>query len=415
MNIIRKVAAYVALISVYSLTYLIAMVGGMIPRRSWKPTGRIMVIGRFDNPNWYLSHVTPLCLSGVSEIIMISDSPQSPLEKVTFVCPPIWISKLTGRACAKAIWMFVAAFRFRPDLYMGYHLMPAGCISLVVGKLFGRPSCYQMTGGPTEVVGGGYGAIDSFEGALQSPSRFIEFLALGVVRRFELIVVRGNKAKSFLQEHNVKANVAIITGSTTKSEQTGQVDRDIHLVFVGRLTHIKRLRTFISVVAEVRRCLKDTKAVIVGSGPLLTELRDYARELCLTDCIEFLGKRNNVVEVLNRSKVFLLTSQSEGLSIAMAEAMAAGVVPVVADVGELGDLVTHGVNGFLVEPKSIEQYTSNIVSLLQDSTIWDKCSLKAAESARKYCDIEVVTAKWSQHLNDVIFNASGSCESRALN
>jgi len=407
MSMIRKVAAYILLVGVYGLTYLAALLGGVIPRRPWKPTGRIMVTGTFFNPNWYLSHITPLSRSGVQEVILVVDEPQLPLERVRFVCPPRWVSRLLSRAGAKAIWMLCAGLRYRPDLYMGYHLAPGACSALVAGKLLGRPSCFQMTGGPVGIRGGGFAALESVGQALGRPSKLIEAMALRVVRQFELVVVRGNKATQFLAAHDIKRSVAIITGSVDACLQLRQDDREIHLVFVGRLSPIKQVHQFIAIVGGVRRIIPNVRAAVVGAGPLMTDLQACAEELGLADNIEFLGKRKDVEAILASSRVFVLTSKSEGLSIAMAEAMAAGTVPVVADVGELGDLVIDSVNGYLIEPNNISQYNKRIESLLRNDPMWTQFSHKAIEAAREHCDIEIVSEQWRQCLRDAVSQASG--------
>jgi len=415
MNIVRKAAAYILLISVYGFTYLAALLGSIIPRRPWKPTGRIMVTGTFFNPNWYLSHVTPLSRSGVKEVILVVDEPQLPLEKVRFVCPPSWVSRLLSRAGAKAIWMIIAGLRYRPDLYMGYYLAPGACSALVAGKLLGRPSCYQMTGGPVEIIGGGFATVESIEAALGRPSRLIEMMAVKVVRQFELVVVRGNRAKEFLVSKGIRQSVAIITGSVNSCLQLQQNNRDIHLIFVGRLTLIKQIHQFIAIVDAISRVMPSVRAAIVGDGPLMVELKSKAGRLGLTDNIEFYGKIKDVEKILAHSRIFLLTSKSEGMSIAMAEAMSAGVVPVVADVGELSDLVIDGVNGYLIEPNNINEYAVKCMSLLQDHALWTQHSRKAVEAARKHCDIEVISEKWRQHLRDAVSQASDHCPKDVLN
>ena len=68
--------------------------------------------------------------------------------------------------------------------------------------------------------------------------------------------------------------------------------------------------------------------------------------------------------ILIRSKIFVLTSRTEGLSIAMAEAMASGVVPVVANVGDLADLVVDGVTGFLVTLDNVPEFVQRAALLL---------------------------------------------------
>lgn len=406
MGIIRKVAVYILLTSVYGITYLIAFLGSIIPRRSWNPTGRVLLTGTFYNDGWYLSHITPLARCGMKEVILVTDEPQLPLERVKIVCPPIWARRLLGRVGARTIWVFIAGLRYRPDLYMGYYLAPGACSALVAGKLLGRPSCYQMTSGPVGIVGGGFAAIDSIEGALGRPSKLIETLALRVIRKFELVVVRGNRAKEFLAARGIKDSVAVITGSVNGCRQQLQNDRDIHLIFTGRLSPVKQVDQFIGIVEAVSRVVPSIKAVIVGDGALMGHLRFQVNRLELSENIEFLGKRKDVGAILARSKIFILTSKSEGLSIAMAEAMTVGVVPVVADVGDLCDLVTNGVNGYLVRPNCMEEYIEKVTSLLQDQALWERLSRKAIEAA-KCCDVEVVSMKWRQHLRDVVSQAPG--------
>ncbi|MDX9880296.1 MAG: glycosyltransferase [Sedimentisphaerales bacterium] len=407
MSTIRRIASYGLLVSVYAVTWLVAVVGYAIPRRRWKPNGRILVTGTFFNPNWYLSHILPLARSGLEEVLLIVDEAQQPIEKVRFLCPPRWLAVLTTRAVAKAVWMIIAGIRYRPDLYMGYHLMPGSCSALLAGRLLGRPACYQMTGGPVEIVGGGYGAIDSPESALGRPSRLIESLATKVVRQFDLVVVRGNQAKRFLEARHPKGTVAIITGSINGSARSSRHDRLVHLVFCGRLSPIKQVHQFIALVDRVRCVIPGVRAEILGDGPLKAELQAYARQLGLTENIAFLGKTGDVQSHMVRSRVFILTSMSEGLSIAMAEAMSAGVVPVVAEIGELGDLVKDGENGYLVRPNCTEEYAARTLSLLRDEALWQQLSRKAIEAARSYCDIETVSEKWRRHIQGTVARASG--------
>ena len=406
MNVIRHIGAYLLLVSIYGFTWLVAVVGGAIPRRRWKPNGRILVTGTFFNPNWYLSHITPLSRSGVKEVIVVTDKAQLPLERVRFVRWPRWASWLFSRPLARAIWVTLAGLHYRPDLYMGYHLGPGACTALVVGKIMGRPTCYQMTGGPVEIIGGGIGAAEGIGAHLRRPSKTIETMALAVVRLFELVVVRGNKAKEFLAIHGIRRSVTIITGSVNSGLQLPKKERDIHLIFAGRLSPIKQVDQFIAIVKAVKCTVSDVHAVIVGDGPLKSDLQARTTQLGLTRNIEFLGQRQDVEAFLARSRVFMLTSKSEGLSIAMAEAMAAGVVPVVANIGELSDLVHDNVNGHIIEPGNISEYARKAVSLLQNDVLWSQYSCKANEVARKHCDIKVVSEKWCHHLQDVISQES---------
>jgi glycosyltransferase involved in cell wall biosynthesis len=86
----------------------------------------------------------------------------------------------------------------------------------------------------------------------------------------------------------------------------------------------------------------------------------------------------------------------------MAEAMALGVVPVVADVGELSDLVRNGENGSLVEPNHVDAFVDSIKSLLDDGDHWRRCSRAAVETARRYSHVDVVAQRWRECLQVVV-------------
>jgi glycosyltransferase involved in cell wall biosynthesis len=109
-----------------------------------------------------------------------------------------------------------------------------------------------------------------------------------------------------------------------------------------------------------------------------------------------------VEELLGRSRVFILTSRWEGLSIAMLEAMAAGAVPVVANVGDLADVIEDGGNGYLVAQDDIDGYADRCLRLLADEPAWGRCSAKAVSAALAHSGVDVVASQWRRHLGAVI-------------
>lgn len=402
MRAIRRAASYASLVSVYGVTWLVAVISRVIPRRRWKPNGRIAVTGAFFNLNWYLSHIRPLARSGVGEVILVTEEPQQPIEGVTFACPPRWLSWVISRAGAKFIWMFVVGFLRRPDMYMGYHIFPSAVSALCVARMLNRPACYQDTSGPTELQGGGWRAENRVLAGLGGPSALIESLVRRVVREFDLVVVRGTKAAAFLRELGYRKNLAIVTGSVQTPERWSTRDeRDCDLIFVGRLTECKRPDRFISIVAGVAKQIPWVTAMVVGDGPEIATVQRQARAMGVDDRIVFLGKREDVSELLCRSKVYVLTSRSEGLSIAMIEAMANGAVPVVSDVGDLRDLVSHGANGFVIAEDAMDDFCDTIARLLLDESAWKEYSLAAVQSATEYSGLQTISDRWREELGKV--------------
>jgi glycosyltransferase involved in cell wall biosynthesis len=140
----------------------------------------------------------------------------------------------------------------------------------------------------------------------------------------------------------------------------------------------------------------------VGDGPDAPALKAQARALGIASNVEFLGKRSDVDQLLARSRVFLLTSRWEGLSIAMLEAMAAGAVPVVADVGDLADLVENGSTGFVVAPHDIAGYARGCLRALSSEAAWTALSRQAASSSLARSGIDAIARRWDLHLRAVI-------------
>jgi L-malate glycosyltransferase len=371
------------------------------PRRSLRQrSGRAIVVGTFHNPGWYRSHLVPLAASGLREVTVVTHGALPHVDGVTQQTPPGWLTKLSGRTVSKLVWTIVIGKRSDADVFIGYHIIPNATIALVAARLLGRAACYQMTGGPIELIGGGYQATEnSVVGHLGRPSPWIERLAFAAAGAFDLAVVRGRTAERFVRDRCAPARTAIIPGSVDMARFTaGPVDRRYDLIFVGRLASTKQPLHFVETVAAVRQRRPAIRACIAGDGPMMGEVRERIAQLGLGDVVEILGQVPDASSCLRAARVFVLTSRSEGLSIAMAEAMASGAVPVVADVGDLGDLVVNGTNGFLIEPGNITQYADRAVELLDNPDRWRELSGAAVRAAHASHSIERVSALWCQSL-----------------
>jgi glycosyltransferase involved in cell wall biosynthesis len=375
----------------------------LAPRRrpAFARRGLIAVCGTFHNPNWFRSHATPLGRSGVGEVVVVTDRAQPAVDHVRVSCPPRGLSTLVGRGGARLLWMFGLGLRRRPDLYMGYHILPNALIALWLGRLFGRPACYQMTAGPSEVAGGGYRADNRVLASLRAPWPRLERLALAVVREFDLVVVRGSGARRFLADRDVR-RTAVITGSADAGRFPLAGERSIDVLSVGQLIERKRPLEFVEIVAEVAARVPGLRATLVGDGPLRAAVEGRVAERGLERSLERAGQRADVEAYAARARVFLLTSRSEGLSIAMVEAMMAGAVPVVADVGDLGDLVENGVTGYRLDPDDRAGFVRTVTSLLAEPARWAKLSAAARRAARDHSGLDHVTELWARHLEEAM-------------
>jgi glycosyltransferase involved in cell wall biosynthesis len=398
-----RVAAIVVLGAVYGAAARLCRSLDRRGQGSWRRSGCILVIGTFHNPNWFHSHIRPLVRSGIGDVILVCDEVVEPANGVCFECPPRWLATLLSRAAAKFLWAIRCGFRYRPDLYMGYHIFPAAVMALVLARLFGRPACYQDTSGSLELEGGGWQMDNRILAALQRPSAYVERLVIGMVREFDSVVVRGSGAEAYIRDIGYRGTLAVITGSVEAPVAWRDFSqRTIDLAFVGRLMEDKRPDRFIAVAAALAKERARMRAVVIGDGPQSEALKSLVRELGIEANVEFLGKREDVVDLLALSRVFVLPSRSEGVSIAMLEAMAAGAVPVVANVGDLADFVQSDVTGFIVAQDDIAGYTQAALRLLSSEDLWRRCSTRSRASAVARSGIDAIEKRWNHHLKAVM-------------
>ncbi|MDH5178762.1 MAG: glycosyltransferase [Gammaproteobacteria bacterium] len=406
--ILLRIIAVSVLTLIYCSVYLISLLRPAWRKRGFRRQDRILVIGTFHNPNWFQSHIVPLAKCRIGQVILVCDEPVFQLENVHYICPPKIANRLLTRAGAKFFYAVAASVRYRPDMYMGYHIFPGAISALVLGSIFNRPACYQDTSGPLELAGGGWKAENRLLVALGGPSKLVEWAVFTVVRRFDMIVVRGRSAKQYIEDIGCRNMLSIITGSIdVKGEWYNWDQRDIDLIFVGRLIKAKNPAVFLATVVELNRNIPNIRAVMIGEGPDMAELAGLCTEHGLNGQVELLGQRNDVMAWYQRAKVFVLPSAWEGVSIAMLEAMASGCVPVVSKVGDLGDLVVPGKNGYLIDEIKTESFSKHTARLLQDQAHWAEYSRQARLDAMNYSGLTAVADKWHHDLNRLIAGQSG--------
>lgn len=396
---LKRLISIAILTAAYGMGLLVSLLVPRGRRSDRLDQQRALVIGTFHNPNWYSAHITPLSQSGLGELLLIADGHVNPIKGVRLFIPPNWMCRIFSRAGAKFLYSLFVSIRMRPSLYIGYAIFPAATTALILARLFRGYSCFQLTSGALELAGGGFHAENRILSALGTPSAWVERLAHSLTRRFDLMIVRGSDAKEYVRSLGYTHQLDVITGSIEiPSPEAIAGPRDIDLIFVGRLTERKRPSRFLELTALVCREMPGTRATMVGDGPDFEALERYRSELGLVKSVALLGLRKDVAELVARSRVFVLTSRWEGVSIAMLEAMASGAIPVVNDVGDLADVVEHERNGFLVPDNEIEVASGHIVALLRDQALQEQLSSRARRTVIDRCSRSAVADRWRSSL-----------------
>lgn len=153
---------------------------------------------------------------------------------------------------------------------------------------------------------------------------------------------------------------------------------------VGRLIPRKGIVYLIQAMSILRNKV-NCRLVIIGGGPLRASLQAGVRERKLDDCVTFLGEQVDAFKFIAKSTIYVHPALSEGFGYVIVEAMACGI-PVIAMKGSGGpeDIITDGVDGFLVRPANPEAIATAILKLLNDNVLRNKIILKGKEKAKQF-------------------------------
>ncbi len=154
-----------------------------------------------------------------------------------------------------------------------------------------------------------------------------------------------------------------------------------YLVFVGRLTAIKRPDRLIDLARFLKGMHPECWLLIVGAGELLEPLSDQVEKEELP--ITFLGWRKDIDMILSASDIAVLCSDNEGIPLTLIQASQAGLPIVSTDVGSVSDIVVNGLTGLLTEVSS-KGLIQGVSVLLNDPALGLSFGKAGQERAREF-------------------------------
>ena len=176
-----------------------------------------------------------------------------------------------------------------------------------------------------------------------------------------------------------------------------------NIVTLGRLSEQKNQEVLIRAFARIAEQYPEEKLLIYGKGERKEELNQRIAELNLKERVLLMGVTECPQEVLKEAKVFVLSSDYEGMPNALMEALAAGVPCVAANCpcGGSKMLIKNGINGFLVPIKKEKEMAEAISLLLSDSELRQRFSTEAKRMADQYKP-EIVLKEWEEYIREII-------------
>ena len=191
---------------------------------------------------------------------------------------------------------------------------------------------------------------------------------------------------------------------------------NVDLVFgsIGRLEPQKGFQDFLEIFPEIVRKNKKIKYIVAGEGTYRNELEKIVSSKGLQGKVQFAGERDDIPDILNVFDLFILPSHYEGLPTVVLEAMAMEKVVIANDLPQVKEIITDGVNGFLVDFSRKEMVISLMDNLIAQPQNLLKIGKRARMRVREMFTIEDMVKNhenlYEQELRKVNSNTRKSSE-----
>jgi phosphatidylinositol alpha-1,6-mannosyltransferase len=265
----------------------------------------------------------------------------------------------------------------RYDISFAFAGVPAGGISFALKRSAGLPYIISLQGPD----------VPGFEARYNYLYPFLRPFLRIVWRQAAAVTAISREHQRLAHKTTPELNIPIIYNGveTDAFYPAPKLAGPTRLLCVGRLIERKGQQHLLRSFAALRAQLGDQNLhlTLVGTGDAEEGLRQQARDLGLTEAVTFKGfvSRAEMPEVYRQSSVFVLPSQSEGMSIALLEAMASGLPVVVTNTGGTEELVTQGQNGLIVQWADIESLTAALRLLAEDIELQQRMGAASRQMA----------------------------------
>ncbi len=222
-----------------------------------------------------------------------------------------------------------------------------------------------------------------------------------LVPRAQAIVVQTTKIAEYFLRFRHKVSVIYNPISEQYTWQSAmKANKERVIVNIARLSPQKNHFMLIDVFERVLLKYPEYKLYIYGEGEIHDKIQAYIDDKKLSDAIKLKGRRNNLEIELPKAKMFVLSSNYEGMSNALIEAMYVGVPVVTTNVSGSEELIENGRNGFVVPINNAELMYDAIISLLSNDELCDTIGIQGS-FVKDMVNTDVIVCKWKNLINSI--------------
>lgn len=237
------------------------------------------------------------------------------------------------------------------------HLPNAHLLSALVGRLCSKPVITTIHGRQLSTLDLEVHRTASTHLSVVCRQTYFHALGLGVSPSQLHLIANGADTTLFVPRRVRNGPLRQALGVPPEAPLVGQV---------GRLSAEKGPDVFVRAALAAHAVMPDVHFVLIGEGPLRTELEQTVVRLGLTERVHFAGLQTDMANIYAELDVVVSASRSEAMPLAVLEAMSSGVPVIATRVGGVPDLVQHNLSGWLVGDGDYDAMAAQLVSLLRE-------------------------------------------------
>lgn len=213
------------------------------------------------------------------------------------------------------------------------------------------------------------------------------------------IIIQTEHNKQYFSKAVQKKSIIIYNPIDlgTRSGEALRTPKENKIVSVSRLMPQKRQTMLIRAFAGIHEEFPEFSLTIFGEGSARCELQTLIDSLSLQDCVFLPGSEKNVFDKICSAKLFVLSSDYEGMPNALAEAMCLGLPCISTAVSGATDMIKNNENGILIDIAETKQLEEAMRNLLKDQSLSKKIANNAVE-LNNLLDKTVIAEQWHTYV-----------------
>lgn len=207
-----------------------------------------------------------------------------------------------------------------------------------------------------------------------------------------VLVLTHSDQMRFKEEMGVKC--IVLYDPVVHVEKSIEAIKKYDFIFVGRMNRVvKGLDYLLEIMYKLAQNKPNFKLVVVGNGKDEKYFKNAVHKFRLDDQIEFVGFKYNVTDYYKQSKILLSTSRWEGFGMSIVEAMACGVPCVAFENDGPCEIISDGINGYLISKYETQQFADTLVDCLADQAKYEEMSTKAFKRSEDF-SLDTIVAQF---------------------